>query len=1454
MDNLGQYFKDGIKKVSEAAMDAVVTSIVANQEQHIHHLQDIQQWGIIKLIQRWTTSKYLHQRPSVIPFQGFSLINLVYKKQLNDSPPDHIDKNGDASAKRSLYDQIFSTLFAKQLTLQAPLFSRSIGIITLNVKDCYFLLLHNPLNARLNVMKTFQWRILATYGDQQKETISARMVQKSHQEIISSLMVPSNSESLNFALHEQTYNTICWNHVIEFHNIKDLWSDICLSLMWRQTVENDKEDSRNNSFTSEEGFSSDACDPNFKSSKKIKEASGATYSSENSQTTSQLKKDTLTKDSLTLLEDTNPSKKRKAGTEWTLYGRVIIPLSSLLCDDHSFSSANTNVDINEHQECMNQSKLKKDDNNVSPYNEDLFKVELKDRHTVSSHSNGLCGWCCSSNLLLNLYPHTKKELKYYRPMPGYTALGMQNPQFTLGILSLNIQFQSNMSKRKALLLSMLNAPNSRWINSYSFEPQYLEAYGQRAKHCIRSFPRWVSKFLHLFSIGEKPKRNFFDTCLVAFFWIQILGGVLCLPFCFIPLCFLGILLCVSLSYRFGNHSTVPCSFSLIYKDNCLHKCDNFRKCPSTIQNMRHCCHENNCDSLLDRKKRSDNLEKKDRLKTYETKKEMLDGIVLCKSHDDFLNAEEIILNKCNESHNGLTERDHTQSHFEEHFHSHNAGMSENSTINDSCIKPNGERIDVDLADRTHSIKGNNSFQFHQENATSAKSSTEESCEQVHKKYDSRFPKNISVMESPIGTFVSSVCDSTSYCPRYPIFSDDVENQNVHHLLDEGLDLLDAVQRVAGVGSSIIEKLKFAFNWEDPLITQVSLVVAALVTLQITLVIYLFMKLPRCITRLPLLSPLFFFIILTDPFIQQKLWLETFGMDIVMIYSAFLSRSALQLDKKKTRQNVSPSQSQMKKKLQANKKDDRCQDNHLKDSNSLLNASENEFKVDCKISDLNTNGTGLKTWLGLRNRWRNVMNSSQKINLKAYSKEKCINQPNLIDVEHCEEKVCQKNYTSETRQWHETDICPVDNVSVLSVSANVVTLLQENHGGGHHTLKQFFSLKIIWSFLNLVLFQGPFRLVKKLWVIATIPLRSILFFLFLLGLHTTDVIFRFLFFWWLRLPDRREIEHRQIAASQRVSFFKNSMPLLSLKPSCTFKCIEAKSMLATDNEDINGDRAICNKSGCDPPGFSNVHENKNFVFKETNLCSPKTVSSLIKTNLIKMVAPNLTTTKSFVEKNLPEEDTVMVDNVIYDATHEKSIINKEFVSFNSTLEMLEDENHELIENLNETTHKSISQFLNKESPNLLSYRDDDRLSSTLSIIKKALPFCKGIQTSSKNVPLIHPTDQASNDLHAQHPKLDTHSITSSSSNNSLKLCSFSPIQVTHIDNKINDYVTESDSSVGIKALLSESFWSTPQHVEGEHLHVAEEKETSTNFKPAGVLSKILSNYNKNPTLALLKNYF
>lgn len=56
-----------------------------------------------------------------------------------------------------------------------------------------------------------------------------------------------------------------------------------------------------------------------------------------------------------------------------------------------------------------------------------------------------------------------------------------------------------------------------------------------------------------------------------------------------------------------------------------------------------------------------------------------------------------------------------------------------------------------------------------------------------------------------------------------------------------------------------------------------------------------------------------------------------------------------------------------------------------------------------------------------------------------------------------------------------------------------------------------------------------------------PLARVSILLILSGLRWTELILKFLLYWWYRLPDRREVEHRQIAASQYVESLDELLP-------------------------------------------------------------------------------------------------------------------------------------------------------------------------------------------------------------------------------------------------------------------------------------------------------------------------
>lgn len=102
-----------------------------------------------------------------------------------------------------------------------------------------------------------------------------------------------------------------------------------------------------------------------------------------------------------------------------------------------------------------------------------------------------------------------------------------------------------------------------------------------------------------------------------------------------------------------------------------------------------------------------------------------------------------------------------------------------------------------------------------------------------------------------------------------------------------------MQRITGVLSCVVEKIKFSLNWEDPLLSLVSCVVLFFACLQITIGLCLFSRLPYWVQRIMFLFPLFTFIVVTDPWIQLHFWNNVLGLDLPSLYYSLLSRVTLQ---------------------------------------------------------------------------------------------------------------------------------------------------------------------------------------------------------------------------------------------------------------------------------------------------------------------------------------------------------------------------------------------------------------------------------------------------------------------------------------------------------------------------------------------------------------------------------
>lgn len=108
------------------------------------------------------------------------------------------------------------------------------------------------------------------------------------------------------------------------------------------------------------------------------------------------------------------------------------------------------------------------------------------------------------------------------------------------------------------------------------------------------------------------------------------------------------------------------------------------------------------------------------------------------------------------------------------------------------------------------------------------------------------------------------------------------------------------------------------------------------------------------------------------------------------------------------------------------------------------------------------------------------------------------------------------------------------LSVLSVSGRVVELFR-NRPRRWNPLRKWGMIR--WQAVQ----SCCCDIARRIIVCTPRPLCNIMRYVLLVFLHIVDINLRFFVHWWMRLPDRREIEHRQIAASQYVSSLSSLLP-------------------------------------------------------------------------------------------------------------------------------------------------------------------------------------------------------------------------------------------------------------------------------------------------------------------------
>ncbi|EZG43844.1 putative transmembrane protein [Gregarina niphandrodes] len=123
-------------------------------------------------------------------------------------------------------------------------------------------------------------------------------------------------------------------------------------------------------------------------------------------------------------------------------------------------------------------------------------------------------------------------------------------------------------------------------------------------------------------------------------------------------------------------------------------------------------------------------------------------------------------------------------------------------------------------------------------------------------------------ESSIGSIFGrmdvSVYDPTNNERVFPVFSDDCPPVDVFKMRHLAIVVLEAVQFMFAINACFIEKIQLALNWTDPLLSRLTYIVIGVLAVQATITIWLLSLLPAWVLRtMFIFAPLFSLLLLLD---------------------------------------------------------------------------------------------------------------------------------------------------------------------------------------------------------------------------------------------------------------------------------------------------------------------------------------------------------------------------------------------------------------------------------------------------------------------------------------------------------------------------------------------------------------------------------------------------------------
>lgn len=129
--------------------------------------------------------------------------------------------------------------------------------------------------------------------------------------------------------------------------------------------------------------------------------------------------------------------------------------------------------------------------------------------------------------------------------------------------------------------------------------------------------------------------------------------------------------------------------------------------------------------------------------------------------------------------------------------------------------------------------------------------------------------------SPFGWMTAQVNDASSYSPSYPLFADDMEESDLHHLRHMGFVVLEVVQICLEALATFTERLKSLFDWTDPRTCSAAWAAVIVLSVQTSLLMYLMTTyIPAIVLRFTFcFVPISLTLMITDPVLMRYFEME-----------------------------------------------------------------------------------------------------------------------------------------------------------------------------------------------------------------------------------------------------------------------------------------------------------------------------------------------------------------------------------------------------------------------------------------------------------------------------------------------------------------------------------------------------------------------------------------------------